>query len=159
MGLAVPIINGRRFDFTSVELFINGVPIIGRAISSIAYSDSLEPGVVRGASALPIGLTRGEYSAECTIEMPKEEAKDFLGALAATSVGLGYMEARFEVQVAYSEAPVGATRRDLLNGCRVKRVDESHSRGTDGLTVRLECFVQYISRDGTMPLGLPAMIR
>jgi hypothetical protein len=162
MGLAVPIVNGRRYDFTSVEISINGVPLVGRAISSINDSDTLEPGVVRGGSALPLGLTRGEYSAEMSLEMPKEESRMFLAALAATSLGtgsaLGYMESRFEVSVAYAEG-FGQTQTDRLNGCRVKRVDESHARGSDGLTVRFECFVQYVNRDGLSPLGVDAMIK
>lgn len=162
MPLAVPIVNGRRYDFTSVEIAINGIPIMGRAVSSISYSDSLEPGVVRGGSALPLGLTRGEYSAEATLEMPKEEADRFLGALSVAAGGqlsTGYLEARFEVDVSYAENAFAVLQTDHLNGCRLRRVDESHARGADGLTVRFECFVQYVTRNGKMPLGPDAMIR
>jgi hypothetical protein len=162
MGLAIPIVNGRRFDFTSVEILINGIPLVGRAISSITYRDSLEPGVVRGGSALPLGLTRGEYTAEMSLEMPKEEADRFLTALAAISPAAGsaggYMEARFEVDVAYAEL-FGATQIDHLNGCRVKSVDDSHAKGSDGLTAKFDCFVQYILRNGKSPLGAEAMIK
>lgn len=162
MGLAVPIVNGRRYDFTSIDIAIDGIPILGRAPSSITYRDSLEPGVVRGGSALPLGLTRGEYTAEMTLEMPKEESTTFLKALAATAGGAGsaggFMEARFEVTVSYAEG-FGKTQTDRLNGCRVKSVDETHAKGPDGLTVKFECFVQYIMRDGLMPLGVDAMLR
>jgi hypothetical protein len=158
MPLAVPIINGQRYDFTSVQIMVNGVPIVGRAPSSINYSDTLEPGVVRGGSALPLGLTRGEYSAEATLELPKEESDTLITALAATTLGAGYMEARFEISVAYAEI-LGRTQVDQLNGCRVRRVDESHARGAEGLTVRFELFVQAIIRNGKPPLGIASMIR
>jgi hypothetical protein len=162
MGLAVPIINGRRYDYTAIDILIDGLPVLGRAPSSISYDHSLKPGIVKGGSPLPLGLTRGDYEASATIEMPKEEADTFRTLLAATSAGAGsaggYMEARFEMTVAFAELG-GPMQIDHLNGCRVTHDSESHSKGGDGLTVKFELFVQYIIKNGKMPLGVDAMIK
>lgn len=173
MPLALPLVNGRRFDFSSVEVKTNGASIVGRAVSSINYSDTLEPGVVRGGSPLPLGLTRGEYTAEASMEMPKEESVLFLAALVAQATGAaallgatgsaipqGYMEVRFEIDVAYAESMLAAAIQvDHLNGCRIKSVSDSHARGADGLMVRLDMFVQYIVRNGLMPMGVDVMVK
>jgi hypothetical protein len=155
-------VNGRRFDYTSILAKVDGLPLVGRAFTSVNYDDGLEPGVVTAGSPLPLGLTRGVYKAQGSLELPKEEADLFITALAVTAGGTGsvngYMEARFELTVEYAEA-LGKTQIDHLNGCRVTHVSDAHAKGGEGLVTKFDLFIQYIVRNGKFPLGLDAMIK
>jgi hypothetical protein len=158
MSIIQPLVNGYRYDFASIELLVDGVPVVGDGFSSISYDDTNEPGVVGGASAMALGLTPGTYSAEGEVEFLKEEEDEFLGVLVSAGAG-GIYEARFLVNVGYAEA--GApVRVDQLVGCRLKKISDAHQRGgNDGLKVRHGLYIQYIIRNGKMPLSPLRMAR
>jgi hypothetical protein len=145
-----PLINGNRYDYSSVDIRIAGKSF--RGVKSISYKDSLEPGEVFGTHAQALGVTRGQYKAEGSVEVYKEELDDILTALSALPPG-GYLESRFNVEVHYAEAPAAPTVTDKLIGCRVKAVDENHQSGTDPLSVKLDLYVQHVERHGKNPLG------
>jgi hypothetical protein len=157
MGLAVPIINGRRYDHTSIRLNVNGFPILGQAIKSIGYRESKKPGIVRGFSSLPLGKTRGDYEGSGDIEIPKEEFGSFIDFITQGGA-VGYLDATFEVALGYAELNAPTTT-DELNGCQITDIDESHASGNDGLTVRCSLYIQAIIRNGKLPLTADAMIR
>ncbi len=170
MPLALPLVNGRRFDFSSVLVMMNTIPCVGRSITAINYEDALTPGQVRGGHPMVLGLTRGDYDANASMEMPKEESDLFLNWIIAqgTAAGLmqgsvppGFMEVRFEIMVAYAESLISsAIQTDELNGCRIVRVSDAHQRGGGaGLSVRFDLFVQHILRNGKAPMGIDALIR
>lgn len=158
MPLAVPIVNGRRYDHTSIELAVNGLPIIGRSPKSVAYRESKKIGIVRGFASLPLGTTRGDYEGSGSLEIPKEEFDLFLLGITQGGVN-GYLDAKFELSVSYADflAPL---QTDHLNGCQITDIDETHGGGGgDGLTVKCDMFIQAIIRNGKAPLSLDAMIR
>jgi hypothetical protein len=158
MPLIQPLVNGYRYDFTSIELVFDGFPVIGDGFSSISYDDTNEPGVVGGASAMALGLTPGTYSAEGEIEMLKEEEDELLNVL-VTLGGGGIYDARFGMNIGYAEVNSPA-RIDELVGCRLKKISYQHQRGgNDGLKVRHGLYVQYIIRNGKLPLSPLRMAR
>jgi hypothetical protein len=67
MPVAFPMINGVRHSWSSVEIRLDNGIVLG--ITEINYSPKLEPGIVRGAGALPIAFTLGnaEYDGDFTI--------------------------------------------------------------------------------------------
>jgi hypothetical protein len=152
-----PLINGQRLAFASIEPAVNGLPILGRAFTSIDYSDAIARGVVRGAGPLPIGFTRGDYSAEGSLEIPKEEEDLFLAAITANT-GRGFLEVSFEVQVSYGGL-FEQLSVDHLHGCRLNGTGQSHQRGPDGLVVRFPLYIHYIVHNGRMPLSPDVLVR
>lgn len=151
-----PLINGVRRDFSSIELFIASVPFIG--FKAIDYNDGLEPGVVMGASAMPIGVTRGQYKAEASITMYRSEFDLLVANLAAqgaTSLPLpkGYMEVFFDISVSYADDADTKVSKDEIVGCRIKKVNNSHSQGSDALEVKLDLHVHHITRNGVSPVS------
>ena len=66
-----PLINGVVYDHSSVEINIKGTRYL--RVSGSPYSDSLEPGKLRGAAAKVLARTRGEYSAEGSFKISKKE--------------------------------------------------------------------------------------
>lgn len=141
-----PLINGKRRDFSSLELVVSGLIFTG--VKAVDYSDSLEPGIVYGTGALPIGTTRGQYKAQGSITLYRAE----FDALIAT-LGDAYMEKYFDVVASYADDGDSAVTVDTLVGCRIKNVGNSHSSGGDALEMKIDLHVHYIKRNGTAPLG------
>lgn len=139
-----PLINGLRFDFSSVEANINGQVYTG--VSELDYSHKLEPGKVRGTSAQVNGRTRGQYEPDGSFSMYKQEAAEFIAAL-----GPGFMEQAFDIVVHYSE--VGQPLiTDRLIGCRIKSSGNSHKEGADALTVKFELDIIAVIENGIAPI-------
>ena len=134
-----PLVNGVRYSFASIELVVAGKRILGA--KEIAYTETLEPGEIRGTSSQILGRTAGDYSVEGSCTLYREEWDDLLDTL-----GEGYLRKSFDVTVTYADegAP---TKTDNLVGCRIKSVEQSNSQGTDGLEVQLQLHVMYLLRD------------
>jgi hypothetical protein len=160
MALQTPIINGRRYGFSSIDLAVNGLPVLGRSFTGLSYSDTVQRGEVRGGSPLPLGHTRGDYSAEGSLEMPKEEFDIFLSAITLGGT-LGYYEASFELTASYSEflSPGTPLMVDHLNGCKLNGTAQDYQRGPEGLIVRVPLYVHYLILNGKMPYGPDVLVR
>ncbi len=145
-SVALPLINGVHFDYSSVRVsFDGGEPEIH--VLEISYKDALEPGEVRGTSARVTGRTRGQYKPEASFTMTKAAWAEF-----CIGLGIGYMEKVFEIFVNYAELGLPVVP-DIISGCRIKNVDESHSDGNaDALKVKVDLHVMHIVRAGNVPL-------
>lgn len=152
-SLAYPLINGFRYDFSSIKFNFLGFQYVG--IKAINYKSSKKPGDVRGTHAQLLGRTRGQYSAEASFEMFREEWDTFIKLLKATSPGIGFMEAAFDINVGYSEALTAPMQQDDLIGCVISEVDTSNSQGGDALTVKASLHVLIIKHNGQLPLTAP----
>jgi hypothetical protein len=159
MALPVfPLINGNRYDYSSVEILVNGVPY--RGIKAIDYKDSLDPAKQYGTSARAVGRTRGKYDASGSFEIFKEDAVGLRVALAALGLG-GYGESNFVVLVNYSEASLagGGFVSDVLSGCRVKDVTDTHAAGNEGITEKWTLDIMDVLRNGVSLLSIPAFLK
>ena len=140
-----PMLNGVRFDWSSVEIKINGKPpIIG--VKALSYKHTLDPGEVFGTSAQLLGRTRGQYKAEGSIELYKAEYHLLIAYL-----GNGYLEKSFEITTHYDEA--GLVLTDNLKGVRLKGADNSHQQGNEALTVKSDLSIMYLIENGVAPLS------
>jgi hypothetical protein len=143
MPLLYPLIRGHRFDFSSAEINVDGQLVHG--IKALNYSHALEPGELRGNRSPLIGRTRGEYSAEGSIEMYLAEFQVLITLLSAG--GRGYMETSFNIVAAYNELG-GDLITDELIGCRLTNADKSYSEGNDGLSVSCDLHIMEIRENG-----------
>ena len=125
-----------RYDFSSMEASFNGVIFTG--ITEISYTQTLTPGIQRGASARKLGRTRGEYDATGSFTMYKEEYDELIQALAAGGIATsrGYGEVPFVITLVYEEG--GRIKKDKLSGARITNDEDSHSQGSDALVVSAE---------------------
>lgn len=152
-------INGKVYDISSIEVSIGSIPYEG--ITEISYSDTMEPGVLRGTSAYMRGRSRGMYEAEASFTIYKEDYEKIRSALVALGLG-GFMEAAFQITVAYRELTGGNIPIvDTIEGCRIKHNENSHSSGNaDALLTKVDLSVfrigwngQYAVQDGTGGIG------
>lgn len=137
-----PLINGKKYDFSNIEILANNVLYTGA--TEISYTHSLEPGELRGTRAGVIATTRGVYSAEGSITMPVEDADFFVKTL-----GPGWMETQFQVVVTYRSFL--SMNVHALVGCRVTSDENSQSQGGDPSTSVFSLHIMEIHRDGIPP--------
>ena len=135
-----PLINGNKYDYSSIEIDIDGTLFTG--VKEVSFTQGLEPGEVRGTRAELIGRTRGEYSAEGSMVVYAEEYAEIIAAL-----GDGFMEKSFSVTMTYSDTNV-PTQVNRLIGCRITNVEGGGSQGTDPLEVSLDLSVFRVETDG-----------
>jgi hypothetical protein len=141
-----PLVNGLRYDWSSVKIKIKGQTYIG--VKAVNYKHKLTPGVVKGTTSQVIGKTLGEYEAEAGLEMYMAEWKELRKALG----GDGYMAASFDIVVQYSVRTGAPVETDEIRGVSVTEVDKSHTSGNEPLAVKLSLFVFGIIEDGDKPI-------
>jgi hypothetical protein len=136
-NIPYPLVNGQRHSWSSIEARIAGQIVLG--FTEINYSPTLEPGIVRGAGSLPIGMTRGnaEFDADFTILL--EEFNNLV-----TILGERFMLVPFDIVVSYDESDSGlSTIVDTIQNCRITKIEASNSSGTTDGTAR-KCTVKHI---------------
>lgn len=154
LPIPYPLINGHRFDWTSVVCTIDGIPYTG--IKSITYKQALTPGIVRGTRSQPTGRTRGQYEPEGSFEMYKEDYQLLIAALSLNGVR-GYMEVAFPILVQYSSGL--SVVSDLLAGCRLSSDEDSGAEGSDAMVVSCDLSIMYVLRDGLSALAPEQLLR
>ena len=140
-----PLINGLKWDWSSAEISINAgaggsQTFIG--IKELSWTESLEPGIVRGTSAQKLARTRGEHDAEATMVMYTEDAMEFLSTL-----GDGYGEVSFDITCSWS-GPGTPTKTARLEGARIVSKEGGGSQGTDPLEMSFDLDVLKVLEDG-----------
>ena len=147
MPVTYPQINGHRLSFSSIEATFNGTKILG--FKSLSYDDGLEIGKIFGAASQKLGTTAGKNDPTGSFEMYMEEGDLFLSTL-----GDGYGKKQFSIIATFSEDPVSPPIRVDLVGCRIIKVSESHSEGTDALTYKFDIDIMQIARNGRTIAGV-----
>lgn len=140
-----PDVNGVRYDFSSIKIDLDGGLKL-QGIKEINYSHGLEPTDVEGASAEPIGRTRGKYSREASMTLYEWEWK-----ILRDRFGDGYLEKVFTISVTYADDGQ-PTITDQILGCRIKKVDKARATGGDAAEVKLDLHCMKIIEGGKKPL-------
>lgn len=139
------VINGNVYDYSSCTITINGIPYQG--VTEISYSDSLEPGELRGTGAYMRGRTRGEYKAEGSFTMGKKDFEPVKLALKRSLSG-GFAETAFLITVVYQETGDSDVITDLIEGCRIIKQENSHGGNSDALVTKIDLSVYRIRWNG-----------
>ncbi len=165
--LIYPDINGIRPDYGSLGITLagpSGVPInlvtSGAniyALKSLNYSDNLEGTMVYGTSATPIGRTRGQYKAEGSMEIYRDEYDALIMALTlygkAHGRTPGFMEVAFNIQVSYAPSSDVPMITDTLYGVRLKKNGKDQQAGADPLAVKCDLSIMRITHNGQDPVS------
>ena len=149
MSLIYPLINGVKYDWSSIEITLGDAGIfIG--ISELSYSDSNDKGIVRGTGVEKLARTKGEYDAEGSLTMYKKDFSVFLAALTGDGA-TGYFDTPFDITVMYSAPGGDGTTTDRLIGCELKSAEGGGSQGTDPSAESFDIDIMHIERDGILP--------
>ena len=147
MAIAYPLVNGFRHSYAQLEIRVAGSIVLG--ITELNYSWKLEPAVVRGAGALPIGLTLGNADYDADFSILLEEFNSLMDILGAQGPAL---TVPFDIVAAY-DPTIGQLSNpqnlsvlvDTVKGCRITNIEHSSSSGSTDAIVR-KCTVK--------PLGI-----
>lgn len=150
-----PLINGHRFDWSAVQITIDGIPYTG--VKSCSYKQTLTPGVVRGTRAQKTGRTRGQHESDGSFEFYKEDYQNIILALSANGTR-GYMEVAFTAIVQYQTSAL-AVVTDTLAGCRLTSEEDSPGESSDALVVKCDVDIMYVLRNGLTALAPDQLLR
>jgi hypothetical protein len=132
-----PLINGRRFSYSSIEMnFLAGV-FVGRIIDidEITYSEQLDIGFRRGTSKIPLGSTSGIWEPqEGSFSIGKSTFTAFMAAIAATSGQ--WLGQNFVLNVNYNDEGEALTT-DVLTG-RFTGQENAHAHSADALKMTIK---------------------
>jgi hypothetical protein len=148
-----PMMDGTELSFASIEANFGGRTFAG--FVSVDYSDSLKPGIVRGASPRKLARTAGDEDFTLSATMRKSEFENYRALL---SGGQGYMRVSHPITFTYFEIGANAPIVDVALGCRITEAKDSHKQGVEGLVVAITYDVMRILRSGTDNPVLPVPI-
>lgn len=135
-----PLINGRKYDHSSIELQIADTIYTG--VESLEWTHSLAPGVVRGTRPEKLARTTGEYDAEGSFSMPLEDYTELIAEL-----GDGFMATSFDIVANYSNEGANNTNVVMV-GCRITEESGGSETGGDPAMIELSLDVMRIEING-----------
>jgi len=149
MAISVPLINGVRHSYASIEAKVNGKRFY---CTSLNYNEKNEFGTLRANSSMPLGFTAGDYSVDGDFEMPLEDFTDFLSVLAPS--GTGYMNVMFDFDVTYQASGNIYVINHFISGVRMKEIGSSRSQGNEALREKVSFEALQLKRNGKFGLDV-----
>jgi hypothetical protein len=144
------LINGDRYDFTTISVNANGNDITKGAFKSINYGGSQEPGIVQGNRSLIMGLTPGYGLGDGSFTMFRGEFDDFNDDLTENG-NIPTTLVDFVIIVQYSVNDVDVSTDTIY--CRIKKVDLQNSQGSDASMVACDLTVRRLKLNGNDVFG------
>lgn len=135
MAIQYPLINGFRHSWSSIEFRLAGDITIG--VTEINYSEKTDRGYVRGAGAIPVGQTLGNWTYEADVTILLAEFNQFM-----TLLGAQAMTQFWDIVVSY-DAGIGlvdgsplAVIQDTIQGVSITEMAAAASNGSTDATTR-----------------------
>lgn len=121
-------INGVVYGFQDITITIttDKTIILKDQFEDINYDADIDKQELTGLSPVPVGYTSGKASFKGSISLSLEHSNDLCDAL-ADSVKLGWSRVPFTITISYGPLMNGKFTRDILYGCFIKSVSNSHS--------------------------------
>lgn len=143
----VPLINGHRYSYTSIEISIPTAGGIFTDVKGIGYSEELDVAFVQGTSRAPIGWTAGTYvPGEAHLDMGKSTFTQM-----CMTIGPGWLGINLLMLVSYADIGEIVTVDTLL--ARIVGAEDSHDYGPDPLFTSVKLKPIQILRN-----GIPALL-
>lgn len=135
MAIQYPLIRGVRHSWSSIEFRLAGDITIG--VTEINYSEKTDRGYVRGAGAIPLGQTLGNWTYEADVSILESEFDQFM-----TLLGEQAMTKFWDIVVSY-DAGIGlidasplAVIQDTIQACSITEIGAAASSGSTDAIVR-----------------------
>lgn len=138
--MATQIINnfGQVSGWNQHSVVLLGRKLVG--ISKISYKDSTEVEAVHGAGGFPIGIGEGNYSAECSMTLLKEEVEALLGNLPAN----GRLQDIPPTDIPVLTIRNGKTTKDVIRNFQFTGLGKEVSQGDKSVYLEMPCFCTHI---------------
>ena len=119
-------VNGNSYSFVQIESYFGVLPIAG--IKDITYNDDLKRKAVYGTASVQIGLTRGVYEADGSIDF-------YLNAFNVGLIqqfGIGFRQVQTTLVVSYGPTDNGLIVVDTIPQCLIGKIDASNPQSDEG---------------------------
>lgn len=146
MGIASTRINGRYYQFASIEMSVvkpDGKTEIFIEISDLNYADVLNIELMKGSARRPYGITAGEYEpGDTSFTIAKSVfQKGFVEA-----IGDGWLGSSIQIVAKYNDVGEPLTVDQVL--VVITGAEDAHSSGPTGLVVKVSMKCLDIVRNG-----------
>ncbi|MBS0198992.1 MAG: hypothetical protein JSR70_00920 [Proteobacteria bacterium] len=142
MPASVPttIINnfGTVTGWAQIKAVLYGRTLVG--ISKLSYKDSIEREAVMGGGQYPIGTGDGNYKAECSMTLLKEEVDGIMASLPANSRIHDIPPADVSVLTVRN----GKTVKDVIRNFQFSGQGREVSQGDKAVWLEMPCFCTHI---------------
>jgi len=139
----VPLINGVEYDWASVVLAINGVPVTG--IQAISYGDKQDVSNIYGAGRYPVARGKGRITPTAKITLLASEVL----AIQSQSINRRLQDiAPFDITVTYMPDS-GIIHTDKIRNCQFTENKRDVKEGDMSIGVELELVPSHIEFGGT----------
>lgn len=134
---ATTTIQGNSYSFVQIETQFGALPIAG--IKDISYDDDLKRAKVYGTGSVQIGMTRGTYEANGSIEFYLNAFN--VGLL--NQFGVGFRQIQTSIVVTYGPNDNGVIVVDTLPTCLIGKFESTNAQSDDGapLTRKVSLYV------------------
>lgn len=150
MALEYPTVNGRRYSWSDVTVYVANIAILG--VKSIAYKWTMKPEQVYGTHPAPLGQTTGKLELSGSIELYMDEVNELRDAL-----GDGFGEAIFRIVVQFDNGK--RVVQVEINDCRLSDEDYSGSSGAEASAQKFELSYTDLVIDGKRPYKRPLTVQ
>ena len=139
----VPLINGVEYDWASVVLAINGVPVTG--ITAISYGEKQDVSNIYGAGRYPVARGKGRITPTAKITLLASEVL----AIQSQSINRRLQDiAPFDITVTYMPDS-GIIHTDKIRNCQFTENKRDVKEGDMSIGVELELVPSHIEFGGT----------
>ncbi len=128
------MINGKKYSWEDITITLPHGVLIG--VQAIDYGDKKDIEPVYGKGSNPIGYSEGNYSAEGSLTLVRDEY-NLLNDYAKGQSPQGFYRMKpFPITVSYADED-GKVKTDTLPSCKFKERKNSSKQGDKGLAVEL----------------------
>lgn len=124
----------------------HSVVLLGRklqGISKISYKDSTEVEAVYGAGRYPIGVGTGNYKAECSMTLLKEEVEALMSSLPANSRLQDIPPIDIPI-LSIRGSGAGKKTKDVIRNFQFTGLGKEVSQGDKSVYLEMPCFCTHI---------------
>lgn len=127
------MINGKAYDWEDISVVLPTGDVVH--FSSIEYSDSQEHRAVYGKGTKPRAYSRGNYEAEWSVTMRREEFNKLTALAAAGGIAVREL-GPFPITVSYANVDQGTTT-DVLPVCLIDEISSGGEQEAEQIDVEI----------------------
>ena len=155
-----PDINGKRYQFASIQFFFPNYPGQIFGLQAIDYDETMEIGELRGTSPDLLGQTTGKSSFKGTLTLPKVESDNLLVAIESAATASpdpltgniqGYLQFVTPVVTISYQDYNQPFIFDQIFGLRLIKSADTHKTGQEALYVKYDWMAYMVSRNTKYP--------
>lgn len=139
--MATPLINGTAYGWSSIEINILGVAVVG--VSAISYEETQEMENIYGAGSYPVARGYGNITTTGSITLHMSEV-EALQAAAPNGNGRIQEIPEFDITISYLPADTASLRTHVLKNVRFSKNARAVNQNDKNIAVEIPLQISHI---------------